>query len=139
MYLLDTNILSEMRKMPKGKADENVVNWLYKVGDAELFVSVITLMEIERGVLGMERKDPEQGLLLRHWFETLVKPRFQNHTLYIDDTETASICARLHIPDKSPENDAWIAATALRYNLTLVTRNTKDFEHMGVKLFNPFI
>lgn len=139
MYLLDTNILAEMRKMAKGTANENVVNWFRSIGDAPLFVSVVTLMEIERGVLGMERKDPEQGKLLRHWFETLVLTQFKHNTYYINDNTIAKLCAQLHVPDRSPENDAWIAATALRYKLTLVTRNTKDFEDMGVKVVNPFL
>ena len=138
MFVLDTNILSEMRKMPKNKANRGVEEWLDLMPKESLFISVITLMEIERGVLNMERKDPCQGKMLRDWLEDLVRPTFKGKTLYPDDI-TATLCAGLHIPDKSPDNDAWIAATALRHHFTLVTRNIKDFEKMGVKLLNPFI
>lgn len=95
------------------------------------------MMELERGILGMERKDLVQGRALRIWFEHMTAAMLQGRILPIDET-TAEICARLHIPDKSPENDAWIAATAKQHGLTLATRNIKDFEHSGVKLINPF-
>lgn len=138
MYLFDTNLISEIRRLNFGKCNLGVKNWIQTIPPEQIYTNAIVMMELERGVLGKERKDPEQGKVLRNWFENFVKPTFEEKILDID-TATASICARLYVPDKSPENDAWIAATALRYNLTLVTRNTKDFEHMGVKLFNPFI
>nr|CBA05611.1 putative plasmid stability-like protein [Neisseria meningitidis alpha275] len=102
-----------------------------------MYTSAIVMMELERGVLGMECKDGQQGGILRRWLEEVVKPTFKARILPINET-TAEICARLHIPDKSPENDAWIAATAKQHGLTLATRNIKDFEHSGVKLINPF-
>ena len=93
-------------------------------------------MELERGVLAMERKDPTQGAYLREWF-LAVREKFQKRTLVIDGA-VADCCAGLHVPDKAPENDAWIAATALTHGLTLVTRNVKDFERLPVRLLNPF-
>lgn len=135
MYLLDTNIISEMRR--PNRADAGVKSWLASIDAAELYTSVINMMEMERGVLRMERKDAAQGKILRAWLEQTVKPAFSGRILPIDG-QTAAVCARLHIPDHSPENDAWIAALAIRHHLTLVTRNINDFQRTGAKLFNPF-
>lgn len=135
MYLLDTNVISDTRR-PK-RTDSGLKQWLSDKDPAAFYTSAIVMMELERGVLGMERKDQAQGALLREWLENTVKPAFSGRVLPIDET-TAEICAALHIPDRSPENDSWIAATAKQYRLTLVTRNTADFEHTGAKLLNPF-
>nr|WP_255758764.1 type II toxin-antitoxin system VapC family toxin [Neisseria lisongii] len=132
---MDTNIISEMRR--PSRANPNVKSWLDKQNHQHLYTSAAVMMELERGVLGMERKDRTQGEILRRWLEEVVKPAFTNRILPIDET-TARICAAMHIPDKAPENDAWIAATARQHGLTLVTRNTADFERTGARLFNPF-
>lgn len=137
MYLLDTNVLSELRKVRLGRADVNVVAWAQTVDAAELFVSVVSLMELELGVLAMERKDPAQGALLRAWLQEQVLPEFSSRTLSID-TAVAQRCARLHVPDKRGERDALIAATALVHSMTLVTRNVVDFQPMGVSIINPW-
>lgn len=137
MYLLDTNVISESRKMAKGNANQGVMDWLSTVSEHEIFTSAVVMMELERGVLRLERKDIPQGQLLRYWFEQEICPAFQNQILTIDQ-ETARICAKLHIPEHAPENDVWIAASAIQHNFTLVTRNTADFMRTGVKLFNPF-
>ena len=94
-------------------------------------------MELERGILSVERRDTQQGKLLRRWLEQVVRRQFGDKTLFIDDI-TAEICASLHVPNRCPENDAWIAAQAIQHNLTLVTRNEKDFIGLGIKLINPF-
>ena len=101
------------------------------------YTSAIVLMELERAILRMERKDALQGQHLRYWFNTTVRSLFENRILKIDKT-TAEICAKLHIPDKRPENDAWIAASCIQYNLPLVTRNVADFQNLGIELINPF-
>lgn len=137
MYLLDTNIISEIRKLAKNKCDKNVADWVRSTSKDLMFTNAVVMMELERGVMSIERKDTTQGKLLRHWFEVDVKPAFHGKTLKIDE-QTAQICAKLHIPDHAPENDAWIAASAIQHNLVLVTRNTADFARIGVKLFNPF-
>ncbi|WHP06271.1 type II toxin-antitoxin system VapC family toxin [Acinetobacter corruptisaponis] len=137
MYLLDTNIISEMRRLPKGKADAGLTTWAKSVNTHVFYTCTVVMMELERGVLGLERKDPIQGQILRIWFENTVKSAFQQRILTIDN-ETARLCANLHVPDKAAENDAWIAAIAIQHNLILVTRNTADFQDMGIRLLNPF-
>ena len=137
MYLLDTNILSETRKIRTGKANQSVIDWLADTPEHLLYVNAVVLMEVERGILAKERKDPQQGEVLRQWFVHVVKPTFAERTFVVDEN-TARICAKLHIPDHTPENDAWVAASAIQHNLVLVTRNTDDFARTGVRLLNPF-
>lgn len=135
MYLLDTNLISEARRMPNANA--GVAVWLEQTASELMYTCAVVMMELERGVLGMERKDPAQGLHLRRWLEQDVKRRFAGRILPIDE-DTAAICARLHVPDRSPENDAWIAAIAIQHHLTIVTRNVANFAESGAKLLNPF-
>jgi predicted nucleic acid-binding protein len=137
MYLLDTNVISELRKAKTGKADSKVMAWAERVPTPSLFLSVITLLELETGVLLIERRDPSQGAVLRHWFETQVLPAFAGRILAVD-TLVARCCARLHVPDPRSDRDALIAATALVHNLTVVTRNVADFELTGVRIMNPW-
>lgn len=137
MYLLDTNVVSELRKVRSGKADPNVAAWTESVDAADLFVSAITIMELELGVLSIERKDATQGAMLRAWLDQHVLPEFSRRTLPID-TAVAQRCARLHVPDKRGERDALIAATALVHGMTVATRNVADFQPTGVAIFNPW-
>ena len=137
MFVLDTNVVSELRKVRLGKADVNVAAWTQRVDAAELFVSAITIMELELGVLSMERKDAPQGAVLRSWLEQHVLPEFSGRTLPVD-TAVAQRCARLHMPDKRGERDAVIAATALVHGMTVVTRNVAHFKPTGVAIFNPW-
>ncbi len=137
MFVLDTNVVSELRKARQGKADANVVAWSQSVDAAQLFVSAITIMELELGVLAIERKDAAQGALLRAWLEQHVLPEFADRTLSVD-TAVAQRCARLHVPDRRGERDALIAATALVHGMTLVTRNIADFQPTRVDLLNPW-
>lgn len=137
MYLLDTNVVSELRKIRHGRADKNVADWAERVDAARLFVSAITIMELELGVLAIERKDAAQGAALRAWLEQRVLPEFSRRTLSID-TAVAQCCARLHVPDKRGERDALIAATALVHGMTVVTRNEADFQPAGVNIINPW-
>jgi predicted nucleic acid-binding protein len=137
MYLLDTNVVSELRKAETGKADKNVIAWAGSTSTTELFISAISILEIEKGVLQTERKDPTQGKVLRSWLDNQVIPAFSGRTLDVN-TQVAIQCAKLHIPNPKSERDALIAATALVHSMTVVTRNTKDFEHTGVLLLNPW-
>jgi len=137
MYLLDTNVVSELRKVRFGTADQNVMAWAHTVDAAELFISAITIMEIEIGILSIARKDARQGALLRSWLEKRVLPEFSTRTLPVD-TAVARRCAQLHVPDKRGERDALIAATAFVHGMTVVTRNVLDFHPTGVMIFNPW-
>ena len=137
MYVLDTNVVSELRKVRMGKADPNVAAWSESVDAGDLFVSVITIMELELGVLSIERKDATQGAMLRAWLDQHVLPEFSGRTLPVD-TAVAQRCARLHVPDKRGERDALIAATALVHGMAVVTRNVDDFQSTGVTLLNPW-
>ncbi|WP_010640806.1 type II toxin-antitoxin system VapC family toxin [Acidithiobacillus thiooxidans] len=137
MLLLDTNVVSELRKVRLGKANMNVTAWAESVDATDLFVSAITIMELELGVLSIERKDATQGALLRTWLEQHVLPEFSRRSLSVD-TAVAQRCARLHVPDKRGERDALIAATALVHGMTVVTRNVADFKSTGVPLINPW-
>jgi len=137
MYLLDTNVVSELRKARAGKAHENVTAWAAEVPVASLFVSVITLQELEIGILLAERRDPPQGAILRTWLEEHVLPTFAERILPID-TAVARRSAALHVPDPRPVRDALIAATALVRGLTVVTRNVDDFRPTGVDFLDPW-
>jgi len=137
MFLLDTNVLSELRKVGDGKADANVVAWLESVDAAALYLSAMTLMEIELGILRIERRDAAQGARLRTWMKHHVLPEFLERTLPVD-AAVALRCASLHVPDRRAERDALIAASALVHSMTVVTRNVADFEATGVPVLNPW-
>jgi predicted nucleic acid-binding protein len=137
MYLLDTNVVSELRKVRSGKADANVARWAEQADAAELFISVIVLQELEIGVLLTERRDSAQGSILRVWLESHVLPAFSGRILPVD-TAVARVSARLHVPDPRPVRDALIAATAMVHDMTVVTRNTQDFTPTGVPVLNPW-
>lgn len=137
MYILDTNVISELRKIRVGTANPNVAAWAKSVQFSTLFVSTISIMEIEIGVLSLERKDATQGHLLRSWLENIVLPKFSGRILPVD-TDVARQCARLHVPNRRNERDAVIAATGLVYGMPIVTRNVADFMDTGVTILNPW-
>jgi hypothetical protein len=137
MFVLDTNVISELRKAGDARADAHVTAWIAREDAASFFVSAITLMELEIGVLQVERRDPLQGARLRTWLDRHVLPEFTERTLPIDAT-VALQCARLHVPDRRSERDAVIAATAIVHGMAVVTRNVGDFEATGVPLVNPW-
>lgn len=137
MYLLDTNIISESRKLGTAKVDPHAANWFAVVDVETTFVSAMTIFELERGVKQMERRDTVQGAVLRRWFDDQIMTSYEHRTLPLS-RDVALICAGLHIPDPKSERDAWIAATAINAELTLVSRNVGDFANMDVSLINPF-
>jgi toxin FitB len=137
MYLLDTNVVSELRKARAGRADPGVTAWASGVQVASLFVSVVAIQELEMGVLLAERRDAPQGRLLRTWLEGHVLRAFADRILPID-TAVARRSARLHVPDPRPVRDALMAATALVHDMTVVTRKVADFELTGVRMLNPW-
>ena len=138
MFLLDTNILSEIRKISQGRADPALARWVQAIDFDRCHLCVITLLEIEQGILRVQhRGDEAQFLRLENWLNDTVLPTFGTRILPIG-AHTARICARLHVPGQRPYNDALIAACAIRHGLTLVTRNTRDFAALQVPLLNPF-
>ncbi len=138
MYLLDTNVISEFRKAQTRKIDKNVEAWARQISTSTLFLSVITIMELELGIALLERRDSSQGALLRSWFEDRVLIAFSDRILDINSA-VALRCAKLHIPNPQSDRDALIAATALVHGMTVVTRNVSDFELTGVKIINPWL
>ena len=137
MYVLDTNVVSELRKIRLGKADSQVAAWADSIEVMDLFLSVITIQELEIGVLLAERRDPSQGAVLRLWLNGQVIPAFNGRILDVD-TAVAQRSARLHVPDPRPVRDGLIAATALVHSMTVVTRNVADFEPTGVPTLDPW-
>ncbi|MCY3813639.1 MAG: type II toxin-antitoxin system VapC family toxin [Gammaproteobacteria bacterium] len=137
MFLLDTNVISELRKVGDGRAEEGVAAWVEDADAASFYVSVLTLMELEIGILRLERRDVQQGQMLRTWMDTLVLPEFRERTLPVDPA-VALMCARLHVPDPRAERGALIAATAIVHSMSVVTGNVADFEKTGVEVIDPW-
>jgi len=138
MFVLDTNVISELRKARVGRADANVVAWAAGVSPDTMFVSAITVYELELGVLQHERRDSAQGAALRAWLDRQVLPAFDGRILAVD-AAVARRSARLHVPDPCSDRDALIAATALVHGMTVVTRNVGDFGRTGVEALNPWV
>jgi toxin FitB len=135
MYLLDTNVVSELRKGTK--AQHGVRAWARDLPARRLYLSVISVLELEIGILLIARRDRRQGEILRAWMDSSVLPSFDGHILPVD-TAVARRCASLHVPDPRSDRDALIAATALVHGLKVVTRNTSDFHPMGTDIINPW-
>ena len=134
-YLLDTNVVSELRR--RDRAHPRLKTWVDSVAVDLFYLSVVSILELELGVLALERRDPAQGAILRGWLERRVLPPFANRILDVD-VAVARRCARIHIPNRRSERDAMIAATALVHGLVVVTRNVRDFEPTGVTIINPW-
>ena len=137
MFLLDTNVVSELRKLGDGKADARVTTWISERDAASFYISALTLMELEIGILRIERRHAVQGQRLRRWMDRHVLPEFRERTLSVDSA-VALKCARLHVPDPRAERDALIAATAIVHGMTVVTGNLADFEATRVALVDPW-
>ena len=138
MYLLDTNVVSETRKTRTARIDANVEAWWSRAKLSLFFISVITLFEIEEGVLRIARRDATQGEVLRTWLDDLVLPAFAGRLLPVTPA-IARACAALQVPDKRQLTDALIAATARGHDLKVVSRNVAHFEGAGVEVINPWV
>ena len=138
MYLLDTNVVSELRKVDTAKVDCRVEAWSRNTPAASMFLSAISALELERGTLLIERRDATQGAMLRSWLEKIVFPGFAGRILPVD-TPVALRCATLHVPNPRSYRDSFIAATAMVHGMIVVTRNIADFEPTGVALLNPWL
>lgn len=137
MYLLDTNVVSELRKANSARVDRGVKAWAESVDKEAMFLSAITVLELELGTLLMERRNPAQGKVLRSWMENHVLPAFAGRVLAVD-TPVALRCASLHVPNPRSYRDSLIAASAMVHGMTVVTRNVSDFEPTGVAILNPW-
>lgn len=137
MQLLDTNVVSEIRKIRAGKADPRVAEWSVRQETRDLFISAITVQELETSIGLVERRDYQQGQLLRSWLDNHVLTAFAGRVVPVD-TRVAIECAKLHVPDPRPYRDSLIAATALVHGMCLITRNESDFQIDGLKVFNPW-
>jgi hypothetical protein len=138
MFVLDTNVVSELRKAAAGKANRGVTDWAISVPTPLMFMSVISLHELEHGVLLAERRDPTQGQILRTWLDSSVNTAFEDRLLPVN-AGIARRAAALHVPNPAPFRDALIAATALHHNMTVITRNTNDFERFAdLTVTNPW-
>jgi predicted nucleic acid-binding protein len=137
MLLLDTNVVSELRKVASGKADPNLAVWNETIDPAETFISSVVLHELQIGVRLVEHNDPVAGKVIRDWLENTVLKVFSGRILPLDEAAAVQ-AAKWLVPNPKPINDAYIAAVAFTRRMTLVTRNVKDFEGMGVTLVNPW-
>ncbi len=137
MFLLDTNVISELRKLGDGRAHARVAAWIAERDAASFYVSALTLMELEIGILRIERRDAGQGERLRSWMDRNVLPEFLERTLPVD-TAVALKCSQLHVPDPRSERDALIAATAIVHGMTVVTGNIADFGTTGADVIDPW-
>jgi toxin FitB len=137
MYLVDTNVVSEYRRVGAGRGDPNVAKWALAIPNSQQYLSVLTVLELEKGYERLARKDRTQAERLRLWLDSSVFPSAEGRIIAVDTT-VATRAAALHVPNPRPDVDALIAATALVHGLIVVTRNVSDFAPMGVKLLNPW-
>lgn len=138
MFLLDTNVVSELRKASTGRIDANVLRWSHSVPPALCHVSAMSILELEIGVRQMERRDARQGEALRQWMDGTVFPFFSERILSVDLAVVLRL-AEMSVPDRQPERDGLIGATAYVHNMVLITRNVVDFEGAGIRILNPWL
>lgn len=138
MFLLDTNVVSETRRIAAGRADDRFERWISSIEPTLAYVSAVTIMELEIGVMRVERRDPSAGAVLRQWLNHDVGVAFEGRILPVD-TATARSAAALHVPNPAPAIDSLVAATALANAMSMVTRNTGDFSRFeGLHVINPW-
>lgn len=135
MYIIETNVVSELRKPT---ANPQVLAWFSERRPADMYLSAVTVFELELGVQRLERRDQIQGRKLRRWLDQEVLDLFSGRILPVDTPVTIR-SAGLHVPDPRPERDCLIAATALVHNMSVVTRNIKDFQPLTVRCIDPWL
>ncbi|MDQ0394273.1 type II toxin-antitoxin system VapC family toxin [Labrys monachus] len=135
MYLIDTDVLSALRR--QDKADPRFADWVMATQPQDMYLSTLSVYEVKVGALRIARRDPVQGQDLHRWIHHFVLRAFTGRILPID-AGVALRCAALHVPDPRPVIDSLIAATALEHGLTVATRNIADFLPLGVPVLNPW-
>lgn len=135
MFLLDTDVVSELRR--HDQTDARVAAWADTLHPSAFFLSAITILEIEAGIVALEQQDEKQGAALRSWVDNNVLPAFEGRILPVD-IAVAQRSARLQLHHPRRDRDALIAATALVHRLTVVTRHPDGFQPLGVDLLNPW-
>ena len=137
MYVLDTNVVSELRPRRNRESDPHVIAWARSESPSSLYLSVICIFELQMGILQKQRTDEAQASVLRSWLTDYVMLSFSDRILAVD-TAIALRCAALHVPDPCSYRDSLIAATALVHGMTVVTRNVSHFQRTGASLFDPW-
>ncbi|MBA3519812.1 MAG: type II toxin-antitoxin system VapC family toxin [Rhizobiales bacterium] len=135
MFLLDTDVLSASRRPEK--AGQGLETWVANTNPRDMFLSAVSILEIKIGALRLSRRDQRRGAALDEWIRDRVLTKFEGRIIPFDAL-TALRCAPFHVPNTPPERDAMIAATALQHRFTIVTRNVRDFQRMGVPYLNPW-
>jgi predicted nucleic acid-binding protein len=133
-YLVDTNVVSELRK--GARADANVRAWVGSLGDGDLYLSVLVLGELRQGIEGLRPRDPASASRLERWLDELVRDHAER--ILPLDAAVADRWGRLNVPDRISAVDGLLAATALVHSMTLATRNVRHVKRTGVRLFDPF-
>jgi predicted nucleic acid-binding protein len=134
MYLLDTPVVFELRKAKAGQTDAGLTTWAAGVARQNLFVSALTLLELENSAMRQERIDKAAGTAVRDWIDSAVMTAFEGRILPVD---VAVVRRRAQLP-YADSRDGLMAATAIEHGLILVTRNTAAFKAGRVKVFNPW-
>jgi predicted nucleic acid-binding protein len=138
MFVLDTNVVSELRKVGLGKTSSAFAKWAADADLSQHYLSTATIVELEVGILRLEKKDPQQAWVLRQWLSNFVLPKFHGRILPVTTEIALRAAYSLENTDSNSYPDALIAATAYVHKMVIVTRNQKHFSGAGMRIINPW-